>query len=388
MLKRYVTIIGVSLCVLMLGRPAWATIDNLKSYKAAYPGKEPKAYSCKVCHEGAIGKKDNLNAYGLALQKYKAAAAKKLTEEDYRAVEKEDADKDGVSNLDEINAGTAPGDPSSTPPAPKGKESSALTPQTEVLQAWLDEMLIPVASAAESQVPAKAPPAPAKSEKPSAAAPAAEYVGMDTCAGCHPKQYEEFKHSTHSRIAIPGDKDKVGVQGCETCHGPGSLHAEAGGGKGVGIINPRKDPSICFSCHLDKKAEFRLPYHHPVLEGKMSCADCHNAHGEDVRPWSATSMKDINEACYKCHKDQRGPFVWEHEALREGCATCHKIHGSIHEKMLLARDANLCLRCHTQVGFPTIGKSSHATRLPTGTCFSAACHTAVHGSNFDDHLRY
>ena len=155
-----------------------------------------------------------------------------------------------------------------------------------------------------------------------------------------------------------------------------------------GIINPRKDPSACFACHLDKKAEFKLPFHHPVMEGKMSCADCHSAHGEEVRPWTATSMEGVNEACFKCHKEQRGPFAWEHEALREGCTTCHKVHGSIHEKMLVARDNNLCLRCHTQVNFPTIGKQGHEGRLPQGTCFSAGCHTAVHGSNFDDHLRY
>ena len=180
------------------------------------------------------------------------------------------------------------------------------------------------------------------------------------------------------------------MQGCEMCHGPGSLHVQAGGGRGVGgIINPRKDPTTCFQCHTDKKVEFRLPYHHPVLEGKMSCTDCHSPHGEDARPWSATTLNDVNETCFKCHKDQRGPFVWEHEALREGCTTCHKVHGSIHEKMLLVRDLNLCLRCHTQTNFPTIGKSNHATsRLPRGTCFSAGCHTAVHGSNFDEHLRY
>ncbi len=222
---------------------------------------------------------------------------------------------------------------------------------------------------------------------PVAVPPVAEYVGMETCATCHVKQYEEFKHSTHARIAVPDDASHA--QGCETCHGPGSLHVEAGGGRGVGgIINPRKDPSTCFACHLDKKAEFRLPYHHPVIEGKMGCVDCHNPHGEDVRPWSATSLTDINETCFKCHKEQRGPFVWEHEALREGCTTCHKVHGSINEKMLLVRDANLCLRCHTQTNFPTIGQSSHSGRLNQGTCFSAGCHTAVHGSNFSDHLRY
>lgn len=214
----------------------------------------------------------------------------------------------------------------------------------------------------------------------------AEYVGAETCASCHETEAREFARSTHARISIAGETVKA--QGCEMCHGPGSLHVDAGGGRGVHIQNPGKDPNACFACHSDKKHEFRLPYHHPVLEGKMSCTDCHDPHGHEVRPWNSTTMEDTNETCFKCHKEQRGPFVWEHEVVREGCTTCHKVHGSIHEKMLVARDNNLCLRCHTQVNFPTIGRSSHATRLPSSSCFSAGCHTAVHGSNFDDHLRY
>ena len=212
----------------------------------------------------------------------------------------------------------------------------------------------------------------------------AKYVGSSDCASCHEKQEKEFRLSTHSRISVKEGQ----VRDCEMCHGPASIHIEEGGGRG-NIINPRKDPAVCFSCHLDKKLQFRLPYHHPVLEGKMSCTDCHKPHGEEVRPWSGTTMEGVNEACFKCHKDQRGPFVWEHEALREGCTTCHQVHGSIHEKMLIARDNNLCLRCHAQINFPTIGKqSAHSGRLNQGTCWSAGCHTAAHGSNFDDHLRY
>lgn len=214
----------------------------------------------------------------------------------------------------------------------------------------------------------------------------AQYAGTDICASCHDKQYKEFINSTHARIAI--ENQGVKAQGCEACHGPGSVHVDSGGERGT-LKSIKRDPDACFACHSDKKIEFRLPYHHPVLEGKMSCTDCHSPHGEEVRPWTATSLNDVNQACFKCHKEQRGPFVWEHEVVREGCTTCHKVHGSIHEKMLVARDNTLCLRCHTQANFPTIGKSSHAgTRLPRSTCFSAGCHTAVHGSNFDDHLRY
>lgn len=319
---------------LLAGR-AEATVANQAAAKKATPS--AKGISCKTCHQNPIGRGGDLNPYGAALQKNKL---------DFKALESQDSDGDGVSNGKEIEAGTNPGE--------------AAKPS-----AWHWLPLESTAWAAEEK---------------------AEYIGGESCAACHAKETKEFKRSTHARISIP---QGVQAQSCEMCHGPGSLHAAAGGGKGVGgIINPRKDPSTCFACHLDKKAEFRLPFHHPVLEGKMSCADCHSAHGEEIRPWTATSMEGVNEACFKCHKEQRGPFAWEHEALREGCTTCHKVHGSIHDKMLTARDNNLCLRCHTQVNFPTIGKQAHGGRLPQGTCFSAGCHTAVHGSNFDDHLRY
>ncbi len=90
MLKRAVTIIGVACCAaVMLGRPAWATMANLKSYKQTYPG---KTASCKTCHEGAVGKADNLNAYGKALQKFKGTGkTKALTIEDYQAFDKSSA---------------------------------------------------------------------------------------------------------------------------------------------------------------------------------------------------------------------------------------------------------------------------------------------------------
>lgn len=213
----------------------------------------------------------------------------------------------------------------------------------------------------------------------------AKYVGSESCGACHDKQNKEFLHSTHARVSIPGEG--LQVQSCEMCHGPASLHVDAGGGK-KNILNPKKDMASCFQCHMDKKMEFNLPHHHPVMEGKMNCTSCHSPHGSEVRPWSTTSLNGVNETCFKCHKEQRGPFVFEHEALREGCTSCHQVHGSVNNKMLVARDNNLCLRCHTQMNFPTIGKQNHSGRLPQGSCFSAGCHTAPHGSNFDDHLRY
>lgn len=218
----------------------------------------------------------------------------------------------------------------------------------------------------------------------------AEYVGTETCAACHEKENREFQLSSHARTIVETDDETV-VQGCETCHGPGSVHVDQGGEKGT-MPNASKNPQMCFNCHSDKEIEFRLPYRHPVLEEKMSCSDCHNAHGSDNLPWTSTSLDGINGVCFNCHKEQRGPFVYEHEALREGCTSCHNVHGAIHDKMLTVRDSNLCLVCHSQADMnTTIGDRDHTGSgnfLDDGTCFSAGCHTAVHGSNFNDHLRY
>ena len=120
MLTRRDAIVGVCLLLTIVGgESARATLANFKIFKQVYPKKDPKTSSCKICHQGALGKKGDLNAYGLALQKLKAPAdAKTLTSEDLKALEKEDSDLDGVSNLDEINGGTFPGDPASVPQKP------------------------------------------------------------------------------------------------------------------------------------------------------------------------------------------------------------------------------------------------------------------------------
>lgn len=223
--------------------------------------------------------------------------------------------------------------------------------------------------------------------------PGAKYVGMDSCAVCHEKEVQDFKVTAHARIHIEGDADRVGTQGCEACHGPGSLHADAGGGKGKFILSG-KEADSCFQCHLDKRAEFKLPHHHPVTEGRMTCTACHNPHGQDINLAKGTLVGRVNESCAQCHREQARPRVFEHEAMREGCITCHNVHGSINPKMLTERDNNLCLKCHAQIALPntqgqtSIGKFDHTPFLRQGTCSSAGCHTAVHGSDTNPHLRY
>ncbi len=221
----------------------------------------------------------------------------------------------------------------------------------------------------------------------------ATYVGTKECAQCHSDQTDHFKSASHAKLAIADPK--LGDTGCEACHGPGSLHVKAGGGRN-NIVNPRKSPEACFACHLEKRGEFSLPHTHPVLAGKVSCVDCHDVHSGNAIKGTGASLESMNDTCTNCHISQKGPFVFEHGAVKEGCVSCHSPHGSVNQKMLVARDANLCLRCHleTQIAAGQInanainhGGTSHNSRLMSGTCWTAGCHEAVHGSNVNNHFR-
>jgi predicted CXXCH cytochrome family protein len=105
-----------------------------------------------------------------------------------------------------------------------------------------------------------------------------------------------------------------------------------------------------------------------------------------------TTFATVDQSCGKCHAAQRGPFVFEHEAVREGCTTCHKVHGSVNNKLLTERNQTLCLKCHFQQqtggGALVIGGFDHAGFVSRGTCWSAGCHEAVHGSQIGSSLRY
>lgn len=220
--------------------------------------------------------------------------------------------------------------------------------------------------------------------------PGAAFVGNKECTQCHEEETGHFGTSSHAQVALAADP-KIGSTGCEACHGAGSLHVKAGGSKGT-IINPRKSPETCFQCHVDKRGDFGLPNSHQVRDGKMSCGDCHDPHEGKAIKGSGASMESERETCTKCHTAQKGPFVFQHNAMKEGCTACHSPHGSVNAKMLVARDANLCLRCHLQTtntnGTIFAGGEDHRTRLQNGTCWSVGCHEAVHGSHSSKPLRY
>ena len=278
---------------------------------------------------------------------------------------------------------------------------------------------------------ALAAPAPAakSSDTPAKQASGATYVGTETCASCHEEVTKGFANNPHTKMALMHGGNGVT---CENCHGAGSEHV-AGGGDVTKIFNPAKaapkdvdakclgchagahpdflrsphakanvscischdihgskdeallkapQPTLCFSCHADVKPQFSMPFHHKVNEGAVSCSDCHDPHGtfgaNNVR-----STVDQNAICTKCHTEKRGPFVYEHAAVKgEGCMSCHTPHGSQNPRLLnMASIDVLCAQCHSMVATNTIHNFTWSQSSDVSPCVN--CHTMVHGSNLD-----
>jgi DmsE family decaheme c-type cytochrome len=137
-------------------------------------------------------------------------------------------------------------------------------------------------------------------------------------------------------------------------------------------------PDTCFQCHKDRRAQMFRSSHMPVREGKIVCSDCHNPHGSFTEAMLRTNT--INETCYKCHAEKRGPFLFEHMPVRENCDNCHDPHGSMNEASLKVSKPRLCFECHTIGPHGNLGTTGPLSDL-TMSKACTNCHTQIHGSN-------
>jgi DmsE family decaheme c-type cytochrome len=267
---------------------------------------------------------------------------------------------------------------------------------------------------------------------------AAAQDNSETCKGCHAAHFDTFQASKHG---VKGDRRTPAANaGCETCHGDGTAHIKAGGGRGVGgIINPGSktvsaetknrtclschqgdvrrihwqssthanrdvactschqlhasrdkvrdklvQAEVCFACHKEQRVQVNKPWRHAVLEGKVTCGDCHNVHGNNPKQMQRAS---VVETCYQCHMEKRGPFIHNHQPVTEDCTICHQPHGSTIPNLLKARPPFLCQGCHATAGHPTqfaglpTGRTTSPGLLGTVARGCLNCHTNIHGSN-------
>lgn len=140
---------------------------------------------------------------------------------------------------------------------------------------------------------------------------------------------------------------------------------------------------LCLSCHVKIKAKTLRSAHMPLREGKMACTDCHNPHGT-ANP-GMLDQASVNDNCYACHADKRGPFLWEHPPVMENCNTCHDPHGSVNDKMLNVRLPRLCQACHAAPRHPSTPAGTNESFVYNRSCLN--CHSQIHGSNHPSGLR-
>ena len=198
----------------------------------------------------------------------------------------------------------------------------------------------------------------------------------EVCIGCH---------ENGLRMNWQGSQHQNNEVACVSCH---TVHAAKDP-----VLVKASQPEKCFSCHAEQRAQSFMYSHHPIREGKVVCSDCHNPHGSP----GPKLLKEftVNETCYNCHAEKRGPFLWEHQPVREECTNCHTPHGSTEPRLMKERMQFLCTSCHSNVkdtdhgaafgGAASIPQSAFGTTRVTPylgnqrQCLS--CHSQIHGSN-------
>lgn len=187
------------------------------------------------------------------------------------------------------------------------------------------------------------------------------------CIGCH---------ETRGRLGWFGSRHEAVQVSCASCH---QIHRERDR-----VFDALAQQQACFACHPKRRADTFKASSHPLRFGEMSCSSCHDPHNgsNDFLLQAST----INETCYTCHAEKRGPFLWEHAPASENCSLCHRPHGSNHPALLVKRPPLLCQQCHAAAGHPSVAFGSEAVddnfnnRFLLGRgCLN--CHSQVHGSN-------
>ncbi len=190
-------------------------------------------------------------------------------------------------------------------------------------------------------------------------------------------------HQGSARILWQGSSHERTQQACASCH---RAHAPK---DPVTVADTQS--AVCFECHKDRRAEmFRLSTH-PMKTGAMSCSSCHQPHGSPTR--ALLQKTSVNDTCFGCHADKRGPFLWEHPSAKDDCTNCHNPHGTNISPMLKVRAPYLCQQCHQNIQHPStpyggtnLPPNVAADKMLNRQCVN--CHVRVHGSNHPSGARF
>lgn len=189
----------------------------------------------------------------------------------------------------------------------------------------------------------------------------ATYVGPALCKGCHAKVYEAWAPSPHGKAAEEPTLS-ANLKGCESCHGPASLHVPAGAAHTPPIPKATDQPGVlatCGACHFTNTASAAPPAWQTLssqnflasAHGRkgLSCLSCHAGHPNGNE---SALIKPVSELCVKCHpgvmEDQPGKqAAYTHMPVAQGmCTLCHAPHGGANGNMVVKDVSNACRQCH------------------------------------------
>ncbi|SDJ02403.1 decaheme c-type cytochrome, DmsE family [Ferrimonas sediminum] len=176
-------------------------------------------------------------------------------------------------------------------------------------------------------------------------------------------------HQDGERTAWHGSMHQQEKLSCVSCH---TVHAAADP-----VLNRNSEVAVCTGCHTEQKLDMAKRSAHPMQWGQMACSDCHAPHGS----LSEASLKQVsvNDSCFECHAEKRGPFLWEHQPVTDNCLSCHTPHGSVNDTMLERRAPMLCQSCHASDGHASRGHGDDNAFSGGQSCLN--CHSQIHGSN-------
>lgn len=189
-----------------------------------------------------------------------------------------------------------------------------------------------------------------------------------TCTGCHKGgKHMNWNSSAHATRDVA----------CTSCHKVHDGHDK--------VRDKKTQAEVCYTCHKTQRAELNRPSHHPIPEGKMTCSDCHNAHGSAGQ--KALVKDTTNATCFTCHAEKRGPFVHNHNPVQEDCGICHNPHGTTTTGLLKVRPPFLCQQCHEATShrgnMPSATKGAIADEKGIGVILGLGCVSChqPHGTN-------
>ena len=162
--------------------------------------------------------------------------------------------------------------------------------------------------------------------------PQAQYTaeGVERCISCHAGDRMSAMAKT-----VHGNKDNpqtpYAKQGCESCHGPGSLHvSRARGGVGFPLLKAFRQGE-------------------PREQHIEACMSCHGKElgNREAMNWTGNIHDSIGMSCVNCHQlHTKNDPMKDQQKQREKCAQCHSGQLDAHNKMGISLDKMKCIGCH------------------------------------------